>query len=72
VLIGGSGGSYHLEVAAPPGVDIVGITADPVAREAQAADRQPRRGGCAPGPCGWPPSRGGASSSPGGPPRPSR
>jgi hypothetical protein len=30
VLIGGSGGSHHLEVTAPPGVDIVGITADPV------------------------------------------
>ena len=28
VLIGGRGGSYHLEVAAPPGVDVVGITAD--------------------------------------------
>jgi hypothetical protein len=30
VLIGGGGGSHHLEVAAPPGVDVVGITADPV------------------------------------------
>jgi hypothetical protein len=30
VLIGGRGGNHHLEVAAPPGVDIVGITADPV------------------------------------------
>ena len=30
VLIGGRGGSHHLEVAAPPGVDIVGISADPV------------------------------------------
>lgn len=30
VLIGGRGGSHHLEVAAPPGVDVVGITADPV------------------------------------------
>lgn len=28
VLIGGRGGSYHLEVAAPAGVDVVGITAD--------------------------------------------
>jgi hypothetical protein len=28
VLIGGRGGSYHLEVAAPPGVDVIGITAD--------------------------------------------
>jgi hypothetical protein len=26
--IGGSGGSYHLEVTAPPGVDVVGITAE--------------------------------------------
>jgi hypothetical protein len=30
VLIGGRGGSHHLEVAAPPGVDVVGIAADPV------------------------------------------
>jgi hypothetical protein len=30
VLIGGRGGGHHLEVAAPPGVDVVGITADPV------------------------------------------
>ena len=30
VLIGGSGGSHHLQVAAPPGVDIVGITAIPL------------------------------------------
>jgi hypothetical protein len=30
VLVGGRGGSYHLEVAAPPGVDVVGITADPL------------------------------------------
>jgi hypothetical protein len=29
VLIGGRGGSHHLEVAAPPGVDIVGISAEP-------------------------------------------
>ena len=43
VLIGGSGGSHHLEVAAPPGVDIVGITADPVVQETQAAARRPRR-----------------------------
>jgi hypothetical protein len=28
LLIGGRGGSHHLEVAAPPGVDLVGITAD--------------------------------------------
>jgi hypothetical protein len=28
LLIGGRGGSYHLEVTAPPGVDVVGITAD--------------------------------------------
>jgi hypothetical protein len=28
VLIGARGGSYHLEVAAPPGVDVVGISAD--------------------------------------------
>jgi hypothetical protein len=30
VLVGGRGGSYHLEVAAPSGVDVVGITADPL------------------------------------------
>jgi len=30
VLIGGRGGSHHLEVAAPPGVDVMGIAADPV------------------------------------------
>jgi len=30
VLIGGRGGSHHLEVAAPPGVDVVGIVAEPV------------------------------------------
>jgi hypothetical protein len=29
VLIGGSGGSHHLEVAAPPGVDVVRIVARP-------------------------------------------
>jgi hypothetical protein len=28
LLIGGRGGSHHLEVAAPAGVDVVGITAD--------------------------------------------
>ena len=27
MLIGARGGSYHLEVAAPPGIDVVGITA---------------------------------------------
>lgn len=30
VRIGGRGGSHHLEVAAPPGIDVVGITADRV------------------------------------------
>jgi hypothetical protein len=30
LLIGARGGSFHLEVTAPPGVDIVGITADRV------------------------------------------
>src|SRR5580658_2516404 len=34
VLIGGRGGSHHLEVAAPAGVDVVGITADRVAASA--------------------------------------
>jgi len=32
VLIGGRGGSHHLEVAAPPGVDIVSICAKPLDR----------------------------------------
>ena len=42
VLIGGRGGSHHLEVAAPPGVDVVGIAADPVIIPAGIAD-PPRR-----------------------------
>ncbi|HET7014963.1 MAG TPA: hypothetical protein VFI65_13695 [Streptosporangiaceae bacterium] len=33
--IGAKGGSHHLEVTAPPGVDIVGITADPAWTEGQ-------------------------------------
>jgi hypothetical protein len=41
VLIGGSGGSHHLEVAAPPGVDIVGITADLIPRDTLVQVRQP-------------------------------
>jgi hypothetical protein len=32
-LIGGTGGTHHLEVAAPPGVDITRITTEPAARE---------------------------------------
>ncbi len=35
--IGAKGGSHHLEVTAPPGVDIVGITADPAWTEGQDA-----------------------------------
>ena len=35
LLIGGRGGSHHLEVAAPPGVDIVQIVATPVGRPEQ-------------------------------------
>lgn len=35
VLIGGRGGSHHLEVAAPPGVDIVQIIAKPVGSSKQ-------------------------------------
>lgn len=42
VLIGGRGGSHHLEVAAPPGVDVVGITAEPMIIPAGMAD-PPRR-----------------------------
>ena len=32
ILIGGRGGSHHLEVAAPPGVDVVRITTQPAVR----------------------------------------
>src|SRR5262249_27217109 len=42
VRIGGRGGSHHLEVAAPPGIDIVGIAANPVAA-GRGAVVQPRR-----------------------------
>jgi hypothetical protein len=35
VTIGGRGGSHHLEAAAPPGVDIVRITARPTPRNSQ-------------------------------------
>ena len=38
VLIGGRGGSHHLEVTAPPGVDVVGITADPLEAEKAAGE----------------------------------
>jgi hypothetical protein len=44
VLIGGNGGSSHLEVTAPAGVDVVGVTAEPVpdGREVQiSAHRSP-------------------------------
>jgi hypothetical protein len=37
VLIGGRGGSHHLEVAAPPGVDVVRIVARPTARRELSA-----------------------------------
>ncbi len=47
VRIGGRGGSPHLEVAAPPGIDVVGITADPVeviyGRRAGGLDRRSGR-----------------------------
>lgn len=43
VLLGGRGGSHHLEVAAPPGVDIVGITADPL-KDIDPADPAGRAG----------------------------
>ncbi len=43
VKIGGRGGSHHLQVAAPPGVDIVGIAANPVDPPAKpASERLPR------------------------------
>lgn len=42
VLIGGRGGSHHLEVAAPPGVDVVGIVADPVILPRDAPARRRR------------------------------
>ena len=41
--IGAKGGSHHLEVTAPPGVDIVGITADPAWTEGQAEPNPSRR-----------------------------
>lgn len=43
VLIGGRGGSYHLEVAAPPGVDVIGITADPLPARQAATETRWRR-----------------------------
>ena len=44
VLFGGRGGSYHLEVAAPPGVDVVGIAADPLkAPQIAPRNQRPRR-----------------------------
>jgi hypothetical protein len=36
LLIGGRGGTYHLEVKAPTGVDVVGIAADPLRAGAPA------------------------------------
>lgn len=39
VLIGGAGGNHHLEVTAPPGVDVVGITADQWPGERRRAGR---------------------------------
>jgi hypothetical protein len=44
LLIGGRGGSHHLEVAAPAGVDIVRISAKPV-RSEQAGGKFTARGG---------------------------
>jgi hypothetical protein len=41
--IGAKGGSHHLEVTAPDGVDIVGITADPSWTEGQAEPVHRRR-----------------------------
>lgn len=38
VLAGGRGGNYHLEVTAPPGVDVVGIAADPVRADVTAPE----------------------------------
>jgi hypothetical protein len=43
VNIGGNGGSHHLQVAAPPGVDVVGITAVPVDAPASTAPPQDLR-----------------------------
>jgi hypothetical protein len=49
VFIGGRGGSHHLEVAAPPGVDIVQIIAEPaVAAERGQPDQQVRSRGLSP------------------------
>lgn len=41
MLIGGRGGSHHLEVAAPPGIDVVGIAADPVVLPDDMPPRRP-------------------------------
>ena len=43
VRIGAKGGSHHLEVTAPDGVDIVGITADPAWTEGQVEPAHRRR-----------------------------
>jgi hypothetical protein len=43
LLVGGSGGSHHLQVSAPPGVDIVGITAVPVDEPAGGSHDQTAR-----------------------------
>jgi hypothetical protein len=43
ILIGGSGGSHHLEVATPPGVDVVRITTKPAfGREPEPPPRRTR------------------------------
>ena len=44
VLSGGRGGSYHLEVAAPPGVDVVGINALRYEAGEPAPDIKPGQG----------------------------
>jgi hypothetical protein len=41
--IGAKGGSHHLEVTAPPGVDVIGITADPAWTEGQAGPEAAHR-----------------------------
>jgi hypothetical protein len=53
VLIGGAGGNHHLEVTAPPGVEVVGITADrwpgERRRDGRAEDDARRGQGAGPG-----------------------
>jgi uncharacterized membrane protein len=43
-LVGGRGGTHHLEVAAPPGVDVVRLTAEPITQPESGAPAIAARG----------------------------